>query len=1056
MSKGFVHLHNHTDASALDGKATIQEYVARAVQLGMPALGVMDHGNISGWWEFYVECKKAGIEPVLAEEFYFVPDAAASQEQKAGERFHVGIIAKGERGMAVLTELSSEAHRRFYYKPLIDWDMIDRLSQKDRDSLVVLSGCAGGILAQKLMAKTGLMRSNPLLAIEGEESARAELKKWKKRFKHYTIELMHHGTDFDRVLNKKLLKEARKFDLPWVITNDPHFTMKDEAHHHDALLTIQTGAKLDDEERFRFDGKGYWLKSEKEMEKTFRDYGKDVYAPGAAQSVAIAKACQVSIKEWDTRTWHIPAFPGVEDSNAELKKLAWEGLRAKGLAKDKRYTSRLKHELRQFKNVGMADFMLATADFCDEARRRKIRIGPGRGSVCGTLVGYCIGIHKIDPVKYKLLFERFLNPERPKMPDIDTDFQRSRRAEMFDYAEEKYGKENTMRVGAYQRIQTKKAFQMLAKAYGIPFQEANKLSKKIIEDEDGDAILPPEVEQGYPELHATLTSLKGIKAGVARHPAGVIIFDPNDPIRSLVPEMWIPNDSATFVNPRTGKKGNFVSQFDLDACAGLGLLKQDFLGLRTLDTIEECVQLIKTRHGVEVEPDDWEPGEEPDDDKVWKMLRDGKTAGVFQMEGGANHRGIQEIKCGEFEDIVSCTSLYRAGPMIAGAPDRFLTNKKDGKIRTAHETMKEILSPSWGEMIYQEQMFEILRSLAGFSWARVDDAKTAMAKKDPEKMAALKDEAVDGFRKISEMSEGKGEEVWHMIQSQAAYLFNRSHAVAYSLLTYQTARLKFLYPLEFLAALLRTVEPKNEADKGKRESYMTEALNVGFKIMPPDVNVSDDKFMPNGDDELLFGLVDIKGVGAVAVKKIVAARTLKRKKLRKKGKKTKNVFERVDEVAVAANNSGVTKALAASGALRSLGVEPEPEAQEELLRWQFTDPVKPFRKKYEKKMKLPRGKNTKCFIVGEITKTEKRKTKNGNDFMTWVVRHEPGVEFKIQLWSDASDLFRLPPKTIIRVEGTWNAQWSNLAVNDSEQVRVLRSVVSPSGEEPAKKKGKKR
>lgn len=1043
MSKlQFCHLHLHTDASALDGKGTIPDYVARAVKLKMPAIGIMDHGNVSGWWEFYVECLKHGIEPVLAEEFYFAPDAAASKEQKEGERFHVGIIAKGERGAAVLAELSSAAHRQFYYKPLLDRALVESLSPKDRASLVVLSGCAGSIISQKLMLGSEKMWKMDLsaLASEGMESAHAEIRWWKKHFKNFHIELMHHGTAFDRELNQKLLKAAKRHDLPWVITNDPHFVLKEEAHHHDALLAIQTNANLDDEKRFRFEGEGYWLKSRKEMEKAFRKYGDEVWTPGCRQTLKIAEACRVRIKDWDTRTWHIPDFPGVDDPDATLEAMALEGLKKRKL-NTKEYRKRLRHELREFKSVGMANFLLATADFLDFARSIGIRVGPGRGSVCGTLVGYCIGIHRVDSIKYDLLFERFLNPERPKMPDVDSDFQRSRRSEMFDYAEMKYGRENTMRVGAYQRIQLKGAWKKLAMAYGIPFQEANKISKSIIEDEDGDAVLPDAIEEAYPELHETLMSLKGIKAGLARHPAGVIIFDPNDPIKRFVPEAFIASSKE------------FVSQFDLDAAAGLGLLKQDFLGLRTLDTIEECVQLVKARHGVTIEPDDWVPGEEKDDDKVWKMLRDGKTAGVFQMEGGANHRGIQEIKCGEFEDIVSCTSLYRAGPMIAGAPKRFLANKKDKKVRVAHESLRPILERSWGEMIYQEQMFQILNELAGFSWSRVDDAKTAMAKKDPEKMAALKDEAIEGFQKVAGMNEGKARDTWTMIESQAAYLFNRSHAVAYSMVTYQTARLKYLYPLEFLAALLRTVEPKNEQDKGKREEYMNEAIRMGFKLMPPDVNVSDDRFMPSGKDELLFGLTDIKGVGPAAVEKLVKARRIKKKKLRKAGiKKPKQIFERVDEVALPINNSGTVGALAAAGALRSLGVEPEIEKQEELLRWQFVDPVAPFRKEHAKALKAPTTNNGKVVIVGQLTKAEKRKTKKGDDFMTWTVRQAPGEDYRVQLWSDCSDLFKLPTGSIVMVRGRWNATYSNIGIDDSDRVTILRRIKKKDDSSKGKKK----
>lgn len=1010
----YVSLHNHTEHSLLDGKGTIKDYVARAKQLGMPALAITDHGTLSGSWEFYTECLANGIEPILGSEMYFVPNAQDVKDEKVGERFHISILARNEAGFATLVEMNNASHHQFYYKPIIDRPLIEGLSKADRKNLVVLSGCAGSIISRKAVG-----------GVEGD--VHEELMWWRRQFRNFYIELMHHDTSIDRKLNKRLLKLAGRHDLPWVVTNDPHYVLKEECEHHDALLAIQTSSNLDDEDRFRFDGSGYHLRSAREMARAFSAYGDEVWKPGAQASLDIAKTCKLRIPSWDARSWHIPKFPGCDDAQGELKRLAYRGLRERGLADNEEYVARLKHELKEFRKVGMADFLLITADAIREAKKRGIRVGPGRGSVCGTLVGYLIGIHKIDPIRYNLLFERFLNPERPKMPDIDTDFQRSRRHEMFTYTDELYGEENTMRVGAFQRFKTLAAWKSLAMAYGVPFQAANAISKQILEDEEGDAVLPPDVELAYPELHATLKAFRGLRRGLQRHPAGVIIFDPHDPIQKLIPEMR--------VSDKSGKNINYVSQFDLDVAAGLGLLKQDFLGLRTLDTIEECVKLVKERYGEVIEPDDWIPGEEEGDKYVWKMLREGKTAGVFQMEGGANHRGIQEIRCGEFEDIVSCTSLYRAGPMIAGAPKRYLENKKDKKIRVAHKSMEPYLRNSWGEMIYQEQMFEILRNLADFSWARVDDAKTAMTKKDAAKMEAIHSDAIKGFQEVSGMSEAKAEEVWEMIAAQASYLFNRSHAVAYSFLTYQTARLKYLYPLEFLAALLRTVEPKNDADKGKRESYMTEALSMNFKIMPPDVNISDDRFMPNGDDELLFGLVDIKGVGESAVQKMMKAR----RKIRKKRDRD---FRSVDEVADAVNNKGVVKALAAAGALRSLGVEPEVALQEELLRWQFTDPVKPYRKKYRKKIKYPKRDNSWAVLVGEITKTEKSKTKNGLDYMRWTIRCEPGIEYRITLWSEMEEYFKLGKGSIVLLQGKYSAQWSNIGISDPSDVRVLVKSVS--------------
>lgn len=1004
----------HTDSSTLDGLGTVEKYVARAKDLGMPALAITDHGSLAGTHEFYSECRKNEIEPILGLEGYFVQNAEAVKEDKNAERFHTTIIAKNEAGFKTLVELSSASHRQYYYKPLIDRPLIEGLTKKERENLVVLSGCAGSIISRSLMG--GI-----------DEDADEQLNWWKKMFPNFYIELMHHNCDFDRKLNRRLLKAAQRHDLEWVVTNDPHYVMKEEACHHDALLAIQVNKQIDDPNRFKFQGEGYHLKSHKEMKKAFKQYGDEVWLPGSRNTVEIAKSCKMRIKSWDSRTWHIPKFPKADDAQQELKRRAWRGLRERGLKGDLVYESRLKHELKEFKKVGMADFLLITADAADAAREKGIRLGPGRGSVCGTLVGWLIGIHKIDPIRYNLLFERFLNPERPKMPDIDTDFPPTRRKEMFDYIDDLYGSNNTMRVGAYQRMKGKKTFKSLATAYGIPFKEANDISKQIIEDEDGDAVLPEKVAEAYPELYETLNALLGIKTVVAKHAAGIIIFDPDDPIRHFVPEMRISVDE----DKKQTKEIDFVSSFDLRAAGDLGLLKQDFLGLRTLDTIQECVDLIKARHGVDIEPDDWIPTEEERDEYVWKMLADGKVSGVFQMEGAANLKGIQEIECSEFESIVSCTSLYRAGPMIAGAPKRFNKNRKDDKVRVAHKTLKPFLKDSWGEMIYQEQMFQILNELAGFSWSRVDDAKTAMTRKDPVKMAQLKDEAVAGFQNVAGMDEEVANKVWDQMQAQAAYLFNRSHAVAYSMLSYQTARLKLLYPLEYFAALLRTVSGSSDAVKAKRESYLSDALAMNFKIMPPDVNVSDDRFMPNGKDELLFGLTDIKGVGESAMKKILFFQ-------QEKGRP----FKSVEEVAECVNNKGVVTALAAAGALRSLGVEPEIEKQEELLSWQFTDKVKPFRQKYAKQIKMPSKKDGYVCFVGEITKVDTLKTKTNKSYQKWAVRCKPGVELKVSVWDSADELFGLQKGSIVMVSGKWSAEWSNVGVSDPEKVKVIKKVTN--------------
>lgn len=1026
--KNFVHLHVHTDHSMLDGLGTVEAYVEKAKKLGMPALAVTDHGNIMSAPLFYTECRKAGINPIIGEEFYFVPDAEKSKDDKVSERFHVGILAKNEAGFRTLCDLSTAAYNQFYYKPVLDRALLEGLGDA-AENLVVLSGCAAGILSRKLLGE----------AVDDVLSVRDELEWWKQIFPNFYVEIMHHGTSFDRKLNKKLLRIAGKHELPWVITNDPHYVDKNQHDHHDALLAIQTASDIDDPNRFSFEGNGYHLRSVKEMKKAFSEYGKEVWIPGAKNTLSIAKEIDIRIPEWDTRSWHIPKFPLTDDASKLLRKLTMKALEDRGLIDDEKYVKRAKHELKKLIEVGMADFLLITMDAIQYARRatkrhRKIakklghppepiRVGPGRGSVCGTLVGYLIGIHKIDPIRYDLSFERFLNPERPKAPDVDTDYQKSRRHEIGEYYIYLYGSENVIPVGAYQTMQTKRCFQSLARAYGIhDSNERNRLSKEIEEDEEGNAVLPEVIRTDFPELVESLDVLTGVKASMSTHAAGLIVMDPKDNIRNYIPRMFIPK--------RQGSPAKWVCQYNLAAAEILMLFKQDNLGLRTLDTIEECVRLIEKRHKVSIDPDEWIPDEERNDKIVYKMLTEGHCEGVFQMEGKTNFRGIQEIKPKGFMDIAVCTSLYRKGPMEAGAEKRFLENKRDRTIRVAHESLQPYLGMTWGELIYQEQMFAILNEVAGFSWSRVDDAKSAMSKKDPEKMAALKDEAIAGFRKIGGMSKKEAEEVWNMIAAQAGYLFNKSHAVAYSLTTYQTARLKHFYELEFFTALLRTVEPKAKDAKAKRMTYLNAALRSGIKVLPPDINISDALFMCHGKSKLLFGFQDIKGIGQKQAEKIVRGRP-------------KGGYKSIEQVTTAVNNKGVMQALADSGALKTFGVQTTEERQADCLDgWQFDDPMVEYRRKFEHKAKLPKGDNSQVRIYGQIVKAEKARTKNGNDYMKWVIRWAPGQEFRITLWSDAFDLFDLRPGSIVRVSGRWNNAFGNVAIGDSDMVRVLKAVRS--------------
>lgn len=1009
----FVHLHTHTSYSLLDGLSDIKAYVERAKKIGQSALAITDHGLISGAPEFYQECRKNEIEPIIGEEFYFQPEISKEEkkEDKDKERFHVVILARGEPGYKVLCQLSTESHKRFYYKPLIDRELLESLGE-DAQHLTVLSGCAASMISK--------------LAIAGDlDQAGEEIVWWREIFDNFYIELQHHNTDFDMTLNKRLLKLAKRYSVPWVITNDPHYASPKESHYHDALLAIQTASNIDDPERFKFDGTGYHLRSKKQMKDIFAQYPETVWKKGLKNTNRIAKDCFVRIPDWETRSWHIPSYPDTDDAFKELVRLAKRGLRKKGLDDKDEYYDRMMSELKVIKKAKIGDFLLITRDIIRFAQDQGIPVGPGRGSVAGSLVGYLIGLHKIDPIRYDLIFERFLNPARPRVPDIDTDFSPTRRDEVFEYVTNKYGKENVLHICTFQKMKLKSAFQQLAKAHGMSWGDSVRISKTLSEDDEDLESLPDEVRTNYPELADLLKNVVGVKRAISTHPAGIIISDPSAKIRELVPEMYI---------PRTKK---FVAQYDLEAVEGMGLMKEDILGLRTLDTIAECVKLVEESTGEVLDPDSWIPDEEEDDEGVYQMLAEGRTAGVFQMEGPTNTRGIQDIRPTRFEDIVSCTSLYRTGAISAGFPKIFLENRRGGTPSYVHPSLQPILGRTEGVVLYQEQVMEIGRHCAGFSMAQEDDIKEAIKHKKSDLMQSMKQTFIDGCQLNQGMNSTAAKEIWRMIEGYAGYGYNRAHAVSYTFITYQTARLKYLYPAEFLTALLRTVDKKE-----KRIAYLQEAVDMGLKIVLPCINRSDLRCRPALKGRgIRFGFEDIKGIGAAQAKKLLDYR------------KKNGMFEDLEEVEEAAKNVGVIKSLKESGALSDLGVAYDKNKLEEMLGWQFKDPMRKIREKYAKEVRLPGNGSGRVKVIGEIYEVTKGTTKHGQPFMTWKLRYSPTEAFDVRLWSDSEDVWDMAPKgSIVMVSGPWQAEWMNITVTESTQVKILRS---PNETEPQTRKSKR-
>lgn len=1017
VSGKFAHLHVHTEFSSLDGLGTIERYVDRMARLGQPAGAITDHGTVAGAPNFYHACRKAGIEPLLGEEFYVVPDVSwrpTRGEKEKREQYHLTVLARGEPGWRVLAELSTEANRHYYYKPIVDRAILESLGD-DAKHLTVLSGCAGSMLSRAVL--------------DEPDDAHEELQWWRETFPHFYIELMHHDTEFDVRLNRDLLRLARRYDVPWVVTNDPHYVDKEEAHFHDALLAIQTASDIDDPERFRFDGSGYHLRSRAEMRAKLRRYGDEVWRLGARNSLKIARESRTRVPEWEARSWQIPRFPDVEDEYRELRRLALRGLRERGLDASQECRDRLELELAVYKETGFSGFMLITRDFIQHARQAlddeglPIPVGPGRGSVCGTFVGYLIGVHKMNSVKYNLMFERFLNPERPRQPDIDTDFGQARRGEMFSYAEEKYGVDNVVHVAAYQRMKVKGMFGSLAKAFGISYVDRMKLSKEIVEDEDDTGngfILPDAITKSYPDLERLLVGLAGLKTGVSRHPAGVIIANPEAHLRKQVPQLWIASSKT------------WAGQFDLEAVEEMGLMKQDFLGLRTLDTVQKAVHWIGKMHGEELEPDEWVPDEEPRDKKVYRMLARGETAGVFQMEGPVNQRGCVAVQPECFEDLVSITSLYRTGPIQAKFPLRFIANRRRGEIEFAHPSLEPHLKDTWGVILYQEQVMSIAAECAGFDMLRVDDIKEAIKHKKSALMESMKGDFISGCKKTVRMPVAAAEELWGQIEGYSGYSYNRSHAVAYTFLTYQTARLKCLYPVEYIAALLATT-PADKDHAEKRETYMREAVGRGIKILPPHVNRSSVRTMPTSNGRSIrMGFVELTGVGESAAQKIVAGRP-------------PGGYEDLFEVHDAVKNTATVRALSESKTLEAIGVRGSSSRRDELLRWTVNDDMEAVRARYESTLDRPEPDPNEpeaevpALLVGRVIKFDKAVTKNGKEYATVKVRWSLSEAWDIRLWSETKSKWSsFAVGDVISAYGKWQPRWMNLGVYRPSDLEVLQ------------------
>ena len=875
----FVHLHVHSEYSLLDGAAPLKKLVARARELRFPAIALTDHGNLFGAIDFYLAAREAGIKPILGTELYIAPGSRFEKTNVDGSyegANHATVLVRNLQGYRNLIKLVSKGYLEgFYYKPRVDRELLAQHS----DGLLVLSGCLNSEVSRLLS--------------QGEEVKAREVAGWYLEVfgrDAYFIEVQAHGLEEQAKVTEGALRIARALNVPVVGTNDSHYLDAAHARAHEVLLCIQTGTTLKDPNRWRFSSNHFYLKSAEEMRQVFADL------PGAhRETLEVAERCNLDLPFGEI---HLPRYEVPQDFTLDsyLAHLAQEGLKTRYPDPNQAMSDRLEQELQIIQKTGFAGYFLVVWDFVSYARSRGIAVGPGRGSAAGSLVAYCLGITNLDPIKYGLLFERFLNPERVTMPDMDIDFSDDRRDEVIEYVARRYGRENVAQIITFGTLGAKAVIRDVGRGLGMPYAEVDKIARMVpnqlnITLDDAFRQSPPlaEAVRSNPdvgELWETAKTLEGLTRHASTHAAGVVISD--RPLMEYVP---------LYKDP---KKDEVVTQYAMGAIEKIGLLKMDFLGLRTLTVIANTAKLVRETHGIDLDSDRIPL----DDPKTYQLLSEARTFGVFQLESSGMRDLLRRLRPERLEDVIALVALYRPGPMEM-IPD--FINRRHGRVKVSydHELMERFLEETYGVMIYQEQVMQIASELAGFSMSEADILRRAMGKKDSEMMAQQREKFVRGA-KARGVSEKKAEKIFDLMAPFAGYAFNKSHSTAYAMVAYQTAYLKANYPMEFMAALL-TSEMGN-TDKIVR--HIEECRVMGIQILPPDVNLSGIQFTLVGET-IRFGLAAIKNVGETAIQSILATRPVK-------GRFTSlvNFCARVDTRLV---NRRVLESLIKAGAFDSLG-----------------------------------------------------------------------------------------------------------------------------------------
>jgi DNA polymerase-3 subunit alpha len=889
VGDSFAHLHVHTEFSMLDGAARLDELVAKAAADGQPGVGITDHGNMYGVLDFYRECRTQGVKPIIGTEAYMAFDNRAERPARRGKiddsggdadggkklYYHLTLLAESDEGYKNLIKLSSLAFLEgYYYKPRMDWELLER----HHHGLIATTGCLGGHVLQALLngdEKGALDKAGRLQEIFGKDNL--------------FVELQDHGLPAQHETNPKLIEIARRIGAPLIATNDSHYTHREDHEAHDALLCVQTGATLSDPKRFKFEGQEHYLKSAAEMRHLFKDY------PEACDNTLwVAERADVTIDFGNPQLPNFPLPAGFENDASYLEYLTWEGAKQRwGAELPNDAVERLAYELKVIVDMGFASYFLIVWDLIKHAKDHDIRVGPGRGSAAGCAVAYCLRITDLDPIKYDLLFERFLNPSRVSMPDIDMDFDSRYRDEMIRYAAERYGRDHVAQIITFGTIKARNAARDAARVLGYPYGMGDKIAKAMPPLVMGrDTPLKycfepnPKYTDGYKaaaELRAMYETdpdvkrvvdvakgLEGLKRSDGIHAAAVVIT--KEPLTEYLPIQRKPDAGGS------PEDAPVVTQYEMHGVEDLGLLKMDFLGLRNLDVITDTVGMIRAGHDPSFDID----SVTLDDLATYQLLSRGDTIGVFQLESSPMRALLRAMSPNTFEDVSAVLALYRPGPMSVNMHYDY-ADRKNGRQEVSyfHEDAREVLGDTFGLMIYQESVMRVAQKFAGYSLAEADNLRKACGKKIRELMAKERAGFEDGCERTG-YGRQLGQELFDVIEKFADYAFNKSHTFGYGLVTYQTAYLKAHYPVEYMACLLTSV--KTNLDKAA--IYLADARSMGIKVLTPDVNRSLMDFAPlpqqswpegleipvGAPGVVTFGLSAVRNVGEALVELLVAER----------------------------------------------------------------------------------------------------------------------------------------------------------------------------------------